>query len=291
MNLAIKISLRLFAASTPCKAGGAGAGCLLAARLGLPGVPRRPPPEPSTCWQPPAPPWESPPARASRSRRRGALSGRSHRLRHAFGKRGIYPGTLNWCLSDLAAGTRCPRGVRECERRRGRAGRLRAGRGRAAAGLGTAPGAAFTVPRRPRAAHCGRSHAAPPRLGVPGRARRCPTFRCRPRALCFLADPSGRAVHRGFGSSDAGLARQRGSARRAPTWEAGLSQASPPIPSDRARDSALSTSPRLPPLPPERTPSGRRRGSAAEDGWAGAVGALRDSPCGVRRAFIGRGGR
>lgn len=75
MNLAIKISLRLFAASTPCKAGGAGAGCLLAARLSLPGFPRRPPPEPSTCWQPPAPSWESPPARASRSRRRGLSSG------------------------------------------------------------------------------------------------------------------------------------------------------------------------------------------------------------------------
>lgn len=75
MNLAIKISLRLFAASTPCKAGGAGAGCLLAARLSLPGFPRRPPPEPSTCWQPPAPSWESPPARASRSRRRGLASG------------------------------------------------------------------------------------------------------------------------------------------------------------------------------------------------------------------------
>lgn len=70
MNLAIKISLQLSAASTACKAGRPRAACILAAPVSLPGFPHLPGPNPNTCWPDPTSlSWESLPPGGSRSQK------------------------------------------------------------------------------------------------------------------------------------------------------------------------------------------------------------------------------
>lgn len=128
MNLAIKISFRLSAASTACKAGRPWAACFLAARL--------PPWVSPSPWaksehllaRPHIPSWESLPTSGSRSQQRNwlwnylgpfpqaaegfgmAVGGRTRERGRARAlPREVRQGVLNWCLFNLTAGTRCHR--------------------------------------------------------------------------------------------------------------------------------------------------------------------------------------